>query len=462
AGRRTGSRGEDGMPPPRVLVLILLFYALAFLTKESAAVLPALFVLLDAWRDRLGIRDVPAYLRRRGALFGLMALVAGGILWARFQVLGSVARTVPPLGADLLTEVPRIWTLPVVWLHYLRLLVFPADLSPDYTPGVIEVQLGWSALNTVGVLAVLGLLGLAWATWRDSESPRVIPLGILWFVVTVLPVANVLFLSEILLAERTLYMPSVGFVLIVGAVTGHLATRTPRPALTLTGTLVVLMVGRTWTATPVWQSTERVMNHLLDEHPESGRAQWMWADVMMDQTDDPGVGLPAYRRALGVTGGTYTITDAAVATLLRLGAYEQAAPIARLQWEARPEDPRGPARLAVALSNLGRTSELVEPTRAALRSRPTSGVLHHLAALGYRERREWTDAIRHRRSAIEHGEGGQWQQWRWLAELQIHDGDTTAALASLDSARARTRDRHVLGVLDSLGGAWSVPGEPLP
>ena len=444
-------------PKAGAIALILLLYALAFLTKESAAVLPALFILLDAWKGRLRVRDLPTYLRRRGGLLGLMALVGMGILWGRFQVLGSIATTVPPLGGDLLAEIPRIWTLPVIWLHYLRLLVFPADLSPDYTPGVIEIQLGWNPVNVAGVVAVLGLLGLAWVTWRDSGSPRSIALGVLWFLVTILPVANVVFLSEILLAERTLYTPSVGFALVVGALTWHLAARALPLTLAVLGLGLVLMVGRTWTATPIWDSTGSVMNHLLDEHPESGRVQWMWAELMMDQAEDPRAGLGAYRRALGVTGGTYAITDDAVEELLQMDAYEQAARISRLMWNARPEDPRAPARLAVALSNLGRTEELVEPARAALESRPNSSLLHHLAAVGYRERGEWTEAIRHRRQAIEHGEAGRWQQWRWLAELNLQAGDTAAALASLDSARARATDPELLAGLDSLRGSWSDP-----
>lgn len=197
------------------------------------------------------------------------------------------------------------------------------------------------------------------------------------------------------------------------------------------------------------------MNHLLEEHPESGRVQWMWAEVMMDQARDPETGLAAYRRALGVSGGTYAITHAAVGDLLALGAHEQAARIARLMWDARPQDPRGPSRLAVALSNLGRNSELVEPARAALEHSPSDGLLHHLAALGYRERGEWVEAIHHRRSAIEHGEGIRWQQWRWLADLYVESGDTGRALESLDSARARAVDPAVLGVLDSLGAAWA-------
>lgn len=443
-----------------ITVFILLLYGLAFLTKESAAVLPAVFMLIDSWKDRLEVRGLRGYLARRGVLYGGMVLVAAGVLWARFQVLGSIAATVPPLGGDLLRDVPRIWTLPVIWLHYLRLLVLPADLSPDYTPGVIEIQLGWSLPNLLGVAAVIALFLLTWAVWRDEKTPHVVPFGVLWFVITVLPVANVVFLSEIFLAERTLYTPTLGFVAIAGTVAWEVGRGSLRITVSSVAVVLVLMTVRTWTATPIWRSTGTVMNYLLAEHPESGRVQWMWADLMVDEGEDPTVGLAAYRRALSETGGTYAIADDVVQDLLRLGKNEQAARISRLMWRDRPDDPRAPARLAIALSNLGRPEELVEPAEAALASSPENSVLHHLVAMGYRERAEWDRALFHRRRAIELGEGGRWQQWEWLAELQRRVGDSAGAVASLDSARVRTVDPTVRRRLDSLLESGSFGGEP--
>lgn len=459
-GTRPGSKAFRLSPlTPATVGVILLLYALGFLSKESAAVLPALFVLLDAWKGRLGIRDLPRYLKSRGLLFALMAVVGGAILWVRIRVLGGVATALPPLGGELLEEVPRIWTLPVVWLHYLRLLVFPADLSPDYTPGVIEIQLGWNALNLTGVIVALAVLGFTWAAWRDAETPGAVPVGILWFLIAILPVANVVFLAEILLAERTLYTPSIGFAMAVGALVWHLAERSRRPRLVATGVLVAvaLMVGRTWTMTPVWNSTMSVMQHLLAQHPESGRVQWMWADFLMDGRDEPTAGLGAYREALATTHGTYAISDDLVEDLLRLGFHRQAATIAELMWNDRPDDARAPARLAVALSNLGRHSELIDPARAALSANPGSGLLHHLLALGYRERGDLEAAIRHRRAAIENGEGIRWQQWVWLAELQREVGDTAEALRSLGGARERARDSSARRLLDSLWREWESP-----
>ena len=86
-------------------------YALGFGAKESAVTLPALVFLLDAARRPIGVRELGPYLRERWRVYGVMLVVAVGMLAGRFAVLGSVARPFAPLGASQLEELPRIWTL---------------------------------------------------------------------------------------------------------------------------------------------------------------------------------------------------------------------------------------------------------------------------------------------------------------------------------------------------------------
>ena len=51
--------------------------------------------------------------------------------------------------------------------------------------------------------------------------------GVVWFVLTVLPVAGVLFPVGIILAERTLYLPSVGLALVVAGLIRWVLDRHP-------------------------------------------------------------------------------------------------------------------------------------------------------------------------------------------------------------------------------------------
>jgi hypothetical protein len=105
---------------PRAAALGAL-YAIAFGSKEGAVTLPAVIFLLDAARGRLGWRDLPQYLEERWRAYAAMVIVAGALLLVRWEILGTIANPIGPLGTDLLIDVPRIWTVAEVWGNYARL-----------------------------------------------------------------------------------------------------------------------------------------------------------------------------------------------------------------------------------------------------------------------------------------------------------------------------------------------------
>jgi tetratricopeptide (TPR) repeat protein len=102
-----------------------------------------------------------------------------------------------------------------------------------------------------------------------------VSLGILWFAVTVLPVSNLFFSTGVLLAERTLYLPSVGLALVAAGLFSRAATapvRIRRMAAAGAMALGLALFIRTVLRNPSWMSTFVVMQTLNEEHPESWRA----------------------------------------------------------------------------------------------------------------------------------------------------------------------------------------------
>ena len=135
-------------------------FALGALTKEIAYTLPGVLFLLDAARRDVGPGDVPRYLTARWRPYLVLAAVMIALLMARAQVLGGVAPAQTPAGGLLLRDVSRVWTVPGIWPHYVRLMLFPLDLSPEYG-GIIPVEIGWGVRNLTGAAVALALLGLA-------------------------------------------------------------------------------------------------------------------------------------------------------------------------------------------------------------------------------------------------------------------------------------------------------------
>ena len=95
--------------------------------------------------------------------------------------------------------------------EYLRLLIFPFPLTHDYYPRHVEVM-NWGQIQVLlsfllhvglGVLAIMGL-----------KKKSLISYGIWFYLITLSIVSNLLFPIGTNMAERLIFMPSVGFCIV--------------------------------------------------------------------------------------------------------------------------------------------------------------------------------------------------------------------------------------------------------
>ncbi|GMR12413.1 MAG: tetratricopeptide repeat protein [Gemmatimonadota bacterium] len=453
-------RARDTLGVRDTLVILGLF-AIAFLTKESAVTLPGVLFLLDVVRRDRPARRALAYFYSRGALYGGMVLVTGLVLYSRILVLGRVASPFGPLGAALLeNRVPRIWTVASTWPHYFRLLFFPADLSVDYSPAVIPLSYGWDASNLLGVGLVLTTLGVALALARQPtlspyrSTARTLSFGILWFVVTISPVSNVVFLSGVLMAERTFYLPSIGFAVAVAWTARAWYRDRPRLAVISVVVAVILMGGRTFTRNAAWRDNITVFNTLLREHPESGRAQWLLGDAQFI-VGDTAAALKAYSAAISLLNGAYPLLVEVGRRLEIAGQTRTATVLLEQAWRDRPTRGVAPRLLAQIYLNQGRFEEAETAARVAVEfSVGEDGVSNHLLAEALASLERWPEYVEARLKTIEAGEGDQWMQWVWLAVGYASAGDTAQALMALDTARTREVPKIGVRQIDSLAARY--------
>lgn len=433
---------SEGRPGWRTVAGISVLFAIGMLTKESAATLPALLVLLDAYRRDLRLLDLPAYLKPRLALFGSIVAVGALVLTARSMVLSGFPTPLPPMGAELLTEIPRVWTVPVLWLHYVRLLFFPMDLSADYSPGVINVAVGWGWQSVLGLGLGLAFLALAWHSWRSGKdtdgrgSDRAVGLGILWFIVAILPASNVLFLTGTLMGERLLYMPSIGFCIAAGWVFHTLLAR--RRAAVQVGFLAVVLLfsARTLARNPTWASMKSVFQAMVREHPEAGRSQWILGDQLWGESEVD-LAFRMYRLALGTLDNHYPLLLEIIRRQIGENRLDSAERLAQMAWEIEPTAPIGPGLLALALVEQGKFSEAIEPAEFALERSGDDPLIQHILARAYRGSGDLESAVEMRKELIAGGRSGSpYHEWYWLAELylELHDHDA-AEEAVLEAER---------------------------
>jgi protein O-mannosyl-transferase len=291
------------------LVGALVLYLLANLTKESAAVAPALLFLLLAWRAEGGFRSRFSAALRRGfpiyfcaaamlaGVFRLRTLVLGGAIKASGTGFFEVENPLAPLSAWA-----RSANACAIFLRYLWRLAVPLRLSSDESAWSIRVLtprdvLFWAAPALLVVLVIAALLRLR------QRSPAA--LGFLFLCIAALPSSNLLFPTGTIFAERLAYLPSAGFCLIaaawiVGSAPAFAALSRPRAA-ALAG-VVLLFAARTLARNPVWASDEALFTDMVRVSPDSAKAHYDFA-YMSAEKGRPKSALVHYARAIGIYPG---------------------------------------------------------------------------------------------------------------------------------------------------------------
>ncbi len=260
-------RGLSATWRPARLLGIGALYMLGLGSKEMAATLPALLVLLALARnDGLRVAD---RVRTDLPVFLLTGALLAAFLGVRFLILGSVAGDVPAPALVGLSAGQRILTSVAVWPQYLRLLVFPFDLVAEYAPAVLFPALTWGPDVVLGLLVILGAAAAAIFLWPRE---RLVALGIVWFGIAILPVTNLLIPTGVLLAERTLYLPSVGLAFVTAGVVSWTArerSTSLRMLVVAAGVVCGAFMVRTALRNPSWMSTYTMLTTIAEEHPES-------------------------------------------------------------------------------------------------------------------------------------------------------------------------------------------------
>ena len=254
-------------------------YACACFFKEHAIVLPGVLIFAELLvvPDRLSVRQRLTNLRLPMLLLLVVALA---FLWARTSAVRGVSGFVPaiPFQTLNLTSGNRFLTMIGAAPEWFRLLIWPQRLMTDYAPPYLDMAEGPSLIQLPGALLLLGTLGLAVACWRRSP---VTSFGIIWIAVTLLPVSNLIVPTGVLVAERTLMLPSVGAMIALCSAMPWLYARFGERRIARLASaaavlvLLALGIGRSVTRNSVWIDNETLFRQGVVDSPRSYRMHWL-------------------------------------------------------------------------------------------------------------------------------------------------------------------------------------------
>jgi tetratricopeptide (TPR) repeat protein len=195
----------------RSYVLCGIAFLLSLLSKESAIMFPAV-IALDVWIAEGNFKKLFEKWRR----FIPVAVAAAVYIGLRRWALGS---TLIPETAQYFnggwTFFERELTSGRVFLKYFQLLLAPVTVTGDYDFNSIPFAHAsdWDAW--LGLLLIVASIVFA---IRVVKKQPAISFAILFVYIALLPVSNWIVPTSLLMAERHLYLPSLGICLIAAPI----------------------------------------------------------------------------------------------------------------------------------------------------------------------------------------------------------------------------------------------------
>ncbi|MGP8239165.1 MAG: tetratricopeptide repeat protein [Limisphaerales bacterium] len=244
----------------------LSLFALGLMSKPMVVTLPCALLLLDWWplgRLRFGAAPAGAEaLPPPGAQ--ITRLVAEKIPFFVLSIASSVVTLLAARRQEALSVVAhlpfkvRFVTAVLSCFRYLAKTLWPSDLGATYPFMMRHTR--WELIGAALILAAITVLALG-----ARKSRPYWLFGWLWFLGTLLPALNLVAVGAQPMADRYMYIPSIGLLILICWEVFDLAAATEHAQLILGGIWGAALVGccvLTSFQLQIWRNEETLVSHI--------------------------------------------------------------------------------------------------------------------------------------------------------------------------------------------------------
>lgn len=352
-------------------VATILLFALGILSKPMVVTLPFVLLLLDWWplqRFQIGqwSQSIPCLLEKI-PLFILSAISCGATLVA--QKSGHVIASLSHVSWQ-----DRLLGTVAAYFKYLGKLVWPVNLGVLYPFAIWKF-----GLADIEMLAALGLL--TWAALRFRSSRPYWLVGWLWYLGTLVPVIGLVHVGGQAMADRYMYLPSIGLFLILCwdvAETGAAWAYSKILLGILSAGVLVACWGLSARQIQYWRNTGALMAHTIEVTQPNYLARANYASYLADH-DQLDAAVAQIRKSLEIAP-QYNWGEMYLGELLaRQNKFDEAEAHLRKAIAELPSL-ESMFNLAVVYANHGKYSEAISLYRNLLKATPDGAtVLNNLA-----------------------------------------------------------------------------------
>ncbi|MFW5923561.1 MAG: tetratricopeptide repeat protein, partial [Planctomycetota bacterium] len=270
--------------------------ALAMFSKEVALILLPVWVVYELTIGR--VEEKRGNLRRSAYTGAIFTVCTVAYLVARWQAVGALGTSAGSPVFDPWT-INGMATIGRCVLEYVGKLVLPLDLSFAF-----EIAPFTGSVGSYAILSLAGGLGLLVLTLYASWKYPRLAFWLWWMWLGLGPALNIIPINEVV-AERFLFLPSVGYCSLLGVAFGALIRAEGQNARlyrhVMVGACVLIVVSlsaQTVARSVEWRDERRLYLSTLRSAPYSPWARTLAGEVYLSDPRVPERAYLHYRRAL--------------------------------------------------------------------------------------------------------------------------------------------------------------------
>lgn len=355
------------------------FFALALLEKETALILPGILICYEWFygaerEQRLEMRRLIAWCGNVLAKIWPYFIVIALYVPARIHALKGFSHVVAPM-----TTQQMMLTWPALVEFWLRHLLWPVDLSTFYN--LTAVMHPTFANFTLPAIIDLSVAVALFAAVRNSRTASFFAI---WLVLPLAPLLNIrVFLRDDFAHDRYLYLPSVGFAVLVAIALKRVWARSLRRSsvrAALLGTAVCLapaMGYGTIRESLHFKDNLTFFEYILARTPHNPYAESNYG-ILLAENGQYGAALERFRTVAKYHPDYQNAIYNLALTFYKMGDFPEAEESFLRAIQMNPNKPDEYFYLGLTRFKTGRTAEAIECLRQAIAIRP-NGFAYHLA-----------------------------------------------------------------------------------
>ena len=272
-------RDESGKRRGLWYVSSLIAFILALLAKSVSIILPLVFAAYDfcmaPQRDRKNLKN---------PLIDKIPFIAVACVFVLLTIY-SQSKTMGGGRTSYLSRTPfdTLFTMLPVFIQYLKLVFWPANLSAVYAPAIktgIDIEVALAAL----LLSLIMALGIFLYHHR-----RDLLFWLVLFFICLLPVSQIVPIVT-LMNDRYLYFPMLGAAAFIVSIAFLAINKAPKDNLLVkaaVGMTFLLLLGHDLMVTheriPAWKDENALWEDAVRKVPDSPKARFSYAHILEHQ-----------------------------------------------------------------------------------------------------------------------------------------------------------------------------------